>query len=120
MACIPVRFSHEGQPMDVEEARIHCQRYVESGMLRHHARNALQREGFDEWTVEEVLADYESMRQAHRSRLRRFTQAWGTALFVGCSGVFVYFAFFASPDWHILHWWLLGPAMFGLLKMLLP
>ena len=106
--------------MDIEDARARCRSFVKAGMLRHHAEDALYREGFDEHQIEEAVSNYEMLRSSHRRRQRCFTRFWAGSMFLICGGLFVYFAFLADADRHVFHYWLLAPAVFGLLKALLP
>jgi hypothetical protein len=106
--------------VDTEDARVRCRKFVKAGMLKHHAENALYREGFDKHQIEEAMSEFEMLRDSHRRRQRWITRLWAGAMFFICSGVFVYFAFLAPTDRHVFHLWLLMPAMFGLLKTLLP
>ena len=106
--------------MDIEQARERCREYVQSGMLKHHAYDALHREGFDRTVIDQVLKEYESLRLVKLQRQTAGIRLWAGALFVGCGAAFAYYAFFAYEDRHVFHYWLLAPAMLGLLKMLLP
>ena len=106
--------------MNVNTARELCQKYVKMGMTEYQARNALLREGCDEPTVENALHDYVELRDARRKRNTRFKRLWGAALFAGFGGAFLFFAFLAGERVHVFHFWMLAPAIYGLLKMLLP
>lgn len=106
--------------MDVAEARTLCHEYVKRQMQKHHARDALTREGFDVQTIETVMAEFDEIRDASMAGKRRLVQAGGAILFVSCAGLFLYLALFNPVGQRAFHLWLLAPATFGLLKMLLP
>ena len=104
--------------MSIEDARVRCREYVKLGMRKHHAEAALIREGVDESIVREALNEYDKMWAAFKLRQRRLIQLWGAILLFGSTGVLVYYAFFYTVG--LIHWWLCAPAMYGLLKILLP
>ena len=105
--------------MDSGDARARCQEFVKTGMLRHHAKSALKREGFDEQEIEEAISEYDALRSSHQKRQRSLTRLWAGAMFLICGVLFLYFAFLSNDERHTAHFWLLAPACFGLFKMLL-
>ena len=106
--------------MDIQRAQELSRDYVKRGMRKLQVHDALIREGYDVETVKEVMADFEELRTASLNRKRGLIQFGGAALFISCGALFLYFAFFPTGAGNVAHFWLLVPAMLGLLKMLLP